>query len=44
MYIKYNGKNYYWNLEKFKGNLFQLAMLVGVIICFIVGGKVCSPF
>ena len=44
MYIKYNGKNYHWNIDRFKSNLFQLAMFAGAIGCLIVGGKVCSPF
>lgn len=44
MYIKYNDKKYYWNLQQFKSNLFQLAMFTGAIVCFIIGGKVCNPF
>ena len=44
MYIKYNGKNYRWNIDRFKSNLFQLAMFTGALVCFIIGGKICSPF
>lgn len=38
MYINYKGKKYYWDIDRMKENLFNAAMFVGAIACYIIAG------
>lgn len=37
MYINYKGKNYYWDLDRFKENLTQAGLFIGGVLCYVVG-------
>lgn len=39
MYIKYKDKKYYWDIERFKKNMFDAIMLISVIVCCIIAGR-----
>lgn len=37
MIILYKGKRYYWDIKRFKENMFNALMFIGGILCWIIG-------